>query len=127
MILKKTNKNIAERSKKLYAFFSNIPYVNINLTNGAFYNTIIFKEGALKPEQQLSIRDPKIKQLLTSWINPAMPLDQRFIYYLLAAKQVCVVPISAFHTPLLGFRITLLEENLEDQLEIFIRFKECIM
>ena len=56
-----------------------------------------------------------------------MPLDQRFVYYLLAAKQVCVVPISAFHSPLLGFRITLLEENLKDQLEIFIRIKEGIM
>ena len=127
LLLKKTNKDISERSKKLYDFFSDIPYININLTNGAFYNTIIFKRGALKPEQQLSIRDPKIKKLLTSWITPAMPLDQRFVYYLLAAKQVCVVPISAFHTPLLGFRITLLEENLKDQLEIFIRIKEGIM
>jgi alanine-synthesizing transaminase len=38
-----------------------------------------------------------------------------------------VVPISAFCSPLLGFRITLLEENLEDQLEIFTRIKEGIM
>ena len=127
LFLKKTNRDIAKRSKKLYDFFSEIPYVNFNLTNGAFYNTIIFKEGVLNPEQQLSIIDPKIKQLLTTWITPAMPLDQRFIYYLLAAKQVCVVPISAFHTPLLGFRITLLEENLKDQLEIFLRIKEGIM
>ena len=43
LLLKKTNKDISERSKKLYAFFSDIPYININLTNGAFYNTIIFK------------------------------------------------------------------------------------
>ena len=127
LFLEKTNQDIAKRSKKLYDFFSEIPYVNFNLTNGAFYNTIIFKEGVLNPEQQLSIIDPKIKQLLTTWITPAMPLDQRFIYYLLAAKQVCVVPISAFHTPLLGFRITLLEENLKDQLEIFLRIKEGIM
>lgn len=127
LFLKKTNKDIAERSKKLHDFFSDIPYVNFNLTNGAFYNTIIFKEGVLKPEQRLSIKDPKIEQLLTSWITPAMPLDQRFVFYLLAAKQVCVVPISAFHTSLLGFRITLLEENLEDQLEIFSRIKEGIM
>ena len=56
-----------------------------------------------------------------------MPLDQRFVYYLLAAKQVCVVPISAFCSPLLGFRITLLEVDLEDQLEIFTRIKEGIM
>ena len=44
LLLKKTNKDISERSKKLYAFFSDIPYININLTNGAFYNTIIFKK-----------------------------------------------------------------------------------
>ncbi|MCG8475474.1 MAG: aminotransferase, partial [Cytophagales bacterium] len=32
-----------------------------------------------------------------------------------AAKGVCVVPISSFHSPLLGFRVTLLEVD-EDQL-----------
>ena len=125
--LKMTSRSIGQRSKKLYDFFTQIPYVNFNLTNGAFYNTIIFKQGALKPGQQLNITDPKIAQLLESWLTPEMPLDQRFVYYLLAAKQVCVVPISAFCSPLLGFRITLLEEDLEDQLEIFTRIKEGIM
>ena len=125
--LKMTSRNIGQRSKKLFDFFTQIPYVNFNLTNGAFYNTIIFKAGALKPKQQLNITDPKIAQLLESWLTPEMPLDQRFVYYLLAAKQVCVVPISAFCSPLLGFRITLLEENLKDQLEIFTRIKEGIM
>ena len=127
LFLKSTSQAIGQRSKKLCDFFAEIPYVNFNLTNGAFYNTIIFKVGALKPKQQLNITDPKIAHLLENWLTPEMPLDQRFVYYLLAAKQVCVVPISAFCSPLLGFRITLLEEDLEDQLEIFTRIKEGIM
>ena len=127
LFLKSTSQAIGQRSKKLCDFFAEIPYVNFNQTNGAFYNTIIFKAGALKPKQQLNITDPKIAHLLENWLTPEMPLDQRFVYYLLAAKQVCVVPISAFCSPLLGFRITLLEEDLEDQLEIFTRIKEGIM
>jgi aspartate/methionine/tyrosine aminotransferase len=127
LFLKSTSQAIGQRSKKLCDFFAEIPYVNFNLTNGAFYNTIIFKVGALKPKQQLNITDPEITHLLENWLTPEMPLDQRFVYYLLAAKQVCVVPISAFCSPLLGFRITLLEEDLEDQLEIFTRIKEGIM
>ncbi|MBT5507171.1 MAG: aminotransferase class I/II-fold pyridoxal phosphate-dependent enzyme, partial [Flammeovirgaceae bacterium] len=127
LFLKSTSQAIGQRSKKLCDFFAEIPYVNFNQTNGAFYNTIIFKAGALEPKQQLNITDPKIAHLLENWLTPEMPLDQRFVYYLLAAKQVCVVPISAFCSPLLGFRITLLEEDLEDQLEIFTRIKEGIM
>ena len=127
LFLKSTSQAIGQRSKKLCDFFAEIPYVNFNLTNGAFYNTIIFKVGALKPKQQLNITDPEITHLLENWLTPEMPLDQRFVYYLLAAKQVCVVPISAFCSPLLGFRVTLLEEDLEDQLEIFTRIKEGIM
>lgn len=125
--LKETSKSIGERSKKLHAFFAEIPYVNFNLTNGAFYNTIIFKKGVLKPDQALQISDSNTEALLQSWLHPEMPLDQRFVYYLLAAKQVCVVPISAFCSDLLGFRITLLEENVADQMVIYDRLKAGIL
>jgi len=40
-----------------------------------------------------------------------MPLDKRFVYYLLASERICVVPISSFCSDLRGFRVTLLEEN----------------
>jgi len=35
------------------------------------------------------------------------------VYFLLAAKGICVVPLSSFNTALQGFRVTLLqpEEN----------------
>jgi alanine-synthesizing transaminase len=53
--------------------------------------------------------------------------DQRFVYYLLAAKGVCVVPISSFASDLEGFRVTLLEENPELMKETFHRIKEGII
>ena len=40
-------------------------------------------------------------------------LDYRFVYYLLGATGICVVPISSFCSKLHGFRITALEENPE--------------
>ena len=40
-----------------------------------------------------------------------MPNDKRFVYYLLAAKGICTVPISSFASELQGFRVTLLEED----------------
>jgi alanine-synthesizing transaminase len=70
-----------------------------------------------------------VKQLLDSWFesnNGPMEMDKRFVYYLLAAKQVCLVPISSFCSDLMGFRMTLLEENDEIRDEIFKRIKEGI-
>ncbi len=111
-----TNKRIGQRSKYLEEFFEDIPYIQFNKTNGAFYNTIIFKEGVLKPDQSMLIADEKVKNMLEGWLKPDLALDKRFVYFLLMAKQVCVVPISSFASELRGFRITLLEEN-EDQLK----------
>lgn len=122
--LKETNDQIGERSKYLTEVFCGIEGIQFNLTNGAFYNTIIFKKGVLNEHQFLPIKDEKVKALLGTWLSPGMELDQRFVYYLLAAKQVCVVPISAFASELLGFRMTLLEADQDEQKETYKRIKE---
>ncbi len=125
--LKETNSEIGKRSKYLNENLNDIPFIKFNQTNGAFYNTIIFVKDALNQYQKLDIQDKKVAALLESWLRPNMPLDQRFVYYLLAAKQVCVVPISSFASNLLGFRITLLEEDPSIQQETFKRIREGIM
>jgi alanine-synthesizing transaminase len=51
--------------------------------------------------------------LAESWVDGIEKADSRFVYYLLATKGVCVVPLSSFQSDLLGFRITLLEEDPE--------------
>lgn len=127
--IRQTNRRIGERSSYLSQTFRDNPYVTFNETNGAFYNTMIFKPGVLKPHQSMVISDPKARQLLDSWLQPAngaMELDKRFVYYLLAAKQVCLVPISSFCSDLMGFRMTLLEEDDALREEIFKRIKEGI-
>ncbi len=65
--------------------------------------------------------------MVDSWVNvEGMDLDKRFVYYLLAAKGICVVPISSFCSDLKGFRVTLLEENEELLKSTFTGIKEAI-
>lgn len=126
--LEETRTKIGSRSNYLNEVFKDVPFVKFNQTNGAFYNTMIFEPGVLNEKQYLKIEDQKVQKLLDSWFESNhMTLDKRFVYYLLAAKQVCVVPISSFASELLGFRVTLLEENEEIIEETFRRIKAGII
>ncbi|MEM6522417.1 MAG: pyridoxal phosphate-dependent aminotransferase [Bacteroidota bacterium] len=122
-----SNEKIGLRSRLLKEIFSDIEGIQFNQTNGAFYNTIIFKKGVLNDRQYMKTDDPAVSDLLHTWITHEMPLDQRFVYYLLAVKRVCVVPISAFASELLGFRMTLLEEDENEQKLIYGRIKEGLI
>lgn len=121
-----TNRNIGKRSKIISSILGKVKAVTFNETYGAFYNTIIFREGILKPNQSLQIKNPEIEKLLTTWVNQDIPLDKRFVYYLLAAKGICVVPISSFCSELQGFRVTLLEEDEKSLTHIFTEIAEGI-
>jgi aspartate/methionine/tyrosine aminotransferase len=98
-----------------------------NETNGAFYNTIIFREGALNHNQKLKIDNTDTRNLVENWVANKTQLDKRFVYYLLGAKGVCVVPISSFCSELHGFRVTLLEENEELLIRVFTDIKEGVV
>ncbi|MEQ8712646.1 MAG: pyridoxal phosphate-dependent aminotransferase, partial [Cyclobacteriaceae bacterium] len=122
------NERIGKRSQLITDILGNLPHIEFNPTNGAFYNTIIFKAGVLKPGQTMKINDQRVSALLETWLNePTVALDKRFVYYLLAAKNVCVVPISSFCSDLLGFRVTLLEEDEQMLQETFKRIREGIL
>lgn len=119
---------IGKRSEKITAILQDIPYLYFNPTYGAFYNTIIFKPGTINMQQQLKIDNPRSEELLNGWLKEkSMKADKRFVYYLLAAKGVCVVPISSFCSDLLGFRVTLLEEDEDLLVETFTKIKEAVM
>ena len=105
------NRKIGRRASIIAEIIEHNPYLTFNKTYGAFYNTIVFKEGALTDCQFIEIKDESKKDLLTQWLDADVALDKRFVYYLLASTGVCVVPLSSFHSELLGFRVTLLEEN----------------
>lgn len=121
-----TNQNIGKRSKVITDILKGIPELTFNETFGAFYNTIIFRKGVLKPNQRMKINDPKINALVEQWVGKDIPLDKRFVYYLLGAKGVCVVPISSFCSELHGFRVTLLEENHDELIDTFSRIRDGV-
>jgi aspartate/methionine/tyrosine aminotransferase len=120
------NEKIGRRSEMIADILGNLPQIRFNKTYGAFYNTIIFKNGMLKEGQKMHIKNPTIREMVEQWTSTKMPLDKRFVYYLLGAKGVCVVPISSFCSELQGFRVTLLEEDEQILKHTFTALKEGI-
>jgi aspartate/methionine/tyrosine aminotransferase len=126
---------LAERRDR-YESYSNIAYyllkevpgLKVNRTNGAFYMSVVFEKNRLTNRQSLPIANPEVKALVESLVaQPDTQTDKRFVYYLLAATGICVVPISSFCTDERGFRITLLERNEKEFTQIFRTIAETIM
>lgn len=118
-----------------YERFSTIAYqclkdvkgVLVNKPSGAFYMSVCFEDGALNHTQTLPIENDEIRQLIEKLVNaPGTSCDKRFVYYLLGATGVCVVPLTSFATELKGFRITLLETDEEEFRKIFQTIAKAI-
>ena len=89
--------------------------------------SIVFEKGRLNDRQSLPIEIQEVKKLVEGLVDqPGVSLDKRFVYYLLASTGICVVPISSFCTPEMGFRITLLERNEKEFISIFERIGASI-
>ena len=103
-----------------FDFLSQEPSLQVNRTNGAFYMAVAFKEGLLNNRQTLPIANAEVKELVEGLVNqPGVSLDKRFVYHILAATGICVVPLSSFSTPLQGFRVTLLEKDENECCRIY--------
>ena len=121
------NEKIGRRSAIINEILSDIPELYFNPTYGAFYNTIIFREGTLNSHQNLKIDNPIIKKKVEEWCSKTTNLDYRFVYYLLGAKGICVVPSTSFCTDLKGFRVTLLEEDEDELRSVFTTIHDAIV
>jgi aspartate/methionine/tyrosine aminotransferase len=124
-----------EKRIRRYERLSNIAYdclkdvdgVLVNRTNGAFYMSVVFEDARLNDKQTLPIENSEVKTHVESLVNqPGVSLDKRFVYYLLGATGVCVVPLSSFATELQGFRSTLLETDEQKFTNIFQTIAESI-
>ncbi len=125
--LRSNNEKIGRRSKLITDILIKCDGIYFNPTSGAFYNTIVFKENVINNKQTLKIDEPEIKKMVEDWVSqPEVLPDKRFVYYLLAAKGICVVPISSFCSDLRGFRVTLLEDNEETLVSTFTGISEAI-
>jgi len=110
-----------------YDCLSQVPELQVNRTNGAFYMAVAFKDGLLTTRQSLPIVNLEVKELVEGLINqPGVSPDKRFVYQILATTGICVVPLSSFSTPLQGFRVTLLEKDENECRRIYSTLAEKI-
>ncbi|MBW2630339.1 MAG: pyridoxal phosphate-dependent aminotransferase [Deltaproteobacteria bacterium] len=104
-------KHYERLSNIAYNILKDVPYIVVNRTNGAFYMTIVFNEAVLNDRQKLHIKKAPIKTYVEEIASAHIENDKRFVYYLLGATGICVVPLTSFFTALPGFRLTLLEKD----------------
>lgn len=100
------------RAREAYEIFSACPNVQVVKPQGAFYMTVLLREEKLDPRQYLTIGNPQIRRYIESRVRD-VEMDKRFVYYLLGATGICVVPLTGFCCKRKGFRITLLETDDE--------------
>lgn len=106
-------KHYEKLSNIAYNVLKKVPYLIVNRTNGAFYMSVVFKDGVLNGRQMLEIDNDTIKSYVESITSGNIELDKRFVYYMLGSTGVCVVPLTSFFTHTPGFRMTLLEKNVD--------------
>jgi aspartate/methionine/tyrosine aminotransferase len=110
-----------------FDYLSQIPSLQVNRTNGAFYMAVVFKDGLLNHRQSLPIANSEVKELVQNLVSqPGVSLDKHFVYNILAATGICIVPLSSFSTPLQGFRVTLLEKDENECRRIYRTLAEKI-
>ena len=98
----------AQRAQEAWEAFQNIPGVRVIKPQGAFYMSVLFDDGVLNDRQTLPIANAEARKYVERIVQ-GVPADKRFVYYLLGATGICVVPLTGFCCNRKGFRVTLLE------------------
>mgnify|MGYP001614518857 FL=1 len=123
--LKERSAQYSGRAELAHAILKNVRGIIAPKPSGAFYMSVVFQNGALNERQTLAIENEKAKKFVEEKVSGFLP-DKRFVYYLMAATGICVVPLSGFNSSLSGFRITLLESDEEKFKTIFETVAEKI-
>jgi aspartate/methionine/tyrosine aminotransferase len=114
-----------QRADEAVAAFDGCDSVIVNKPGGAFYFTVMFKDGVLNDGQSLPVDNTQVAARLKDLVQGVAP-DKRFVYYLMAATGIVVVPLTGFQCAHHGFRITLLENDDAKRASIFKTLRESI-
>ena len=115
----------AARAAELMVAFDGCGCALVNEPEGAFYFTAMFRDGILNGEQSLPIPEPGIRAAVEELVAGVAP-DKRFVYYLMGATGIVVVPLSGFQSSHFGFRATLLEADDRKRRWIFRTLRESM-
>jgi len=113
------------RATQAMTAFEGCDAVVVNKPSGAFYLTVMFKEGVLNNHQTLAIENLRIRDRIRELTQGVTP-DRRFVYYLMGATGIVVVPLTGFQCKRDGFRMTLLESDDERRAWIFKTVRQAI-
>ena len=126
-MLQERTKLYAARAEKAHTILGTLPEVIIHKPNGAFYMTLVFKDEVLTNRQTLGIENGNVKEMVEKLVSGNITLDKRFVYYLLGATGICVVPLtSGFNSSYYGFRFTLLEPSDEKFEKTLMTLRDAI-
>ena len=103
-------KMFSQRADEMAAALEGCEHVIVNKPGGAFYFTVMFKDGVLGDDQFLDIPEAGIATAIDGMVDGVQP-DKRFVYYLMGATGIVVVPLTGFQCAHHGFRTTLLEAD----------------
>lgn len=115
----------SERAQQAMDAFEGCEHVIANKPGGAFYFTIMFHDGLLNDQQTLPIEEPQIRKRIEELVQGVRP-DKRFVYYLMGATGIVVVPLTGFQCGHAGFRFTLLESDPKKRQHIFQTLRASI-
>lgn len=113
------------RADEATAAFDGCDAVIANKPGGAFYYTVMFKDGVLNDRQTLPIGNPAVRARIEELVKNVSP-DKRFVYYLMGATGIVVVPLTGFQCDHAGFRFTLLETDPAKRAWIFQTLRQSI-
>jgi len=102
----------ASRAKQATELLGASSALIVNQPHGAFYLSAVFSDQ-LDERMHLKIEDRRVEEFLGQRCSQGMQPDRKFVYELIGAEQICVVPLAGFMCDLRGFRVTLLERNDE--------------
>jgi len=123
--LNQRKKIFENRATEVFEIFSPIDGIIINKPQGAFYFTILFEDGVLNSRQTLPIHNSAAQDYIKKTLQGVAD-DKRFVYYLLGATGICVVPLTGFCCERKGFRATLLETDDAKRIRTWNTIKDCI-
>ena len=108
-----------KRAVEARGLLETVPSVTVIEPQGAFYLTVLFDEGVLTNTMSLSMPNSRVQQAIDELTRVAMAPDFRFVYQLMGATGIVVVPLSSFCCDYQGFRVTLLECDDEKRVAVF--------
>jgi len=115
-----------KRALEAQKVFWNIEEISIVTPKGAFYLSVVFELDKININYENKFDNSEIESIIKMKIGEKPRFDKKFCYYLLAETWICSVPLSSFNSTLDGFRITLLEEDIEKYRKTLDIIKEFI-